>query len=571
MNKFITATLAVALTVVAIAPAAASAQSMACPFTMTLKKGQRNSQVTALQAKLGVIQTGYFGSLTAAAVSNYQGSKGLPRVGQVGPLTRAALCMDMVGMPNTGNPAPLNPGTPVNTSGVEGSLDIKLAATPSNNASVQTSTDVPVYGLELKARVNDVVLQTLDLQAAVTLSGSSENPATLINTIKVWDGSTVLATVPVNSTTFTKDSNQVYYIRLAGINFAIPKDTTKFLTVSFSTNSIDSDRVVTLDGYNTSSVRAVSGNGISSFYSVDGTSYTRTHTFKKPGDATLTLSAATSPLRSMTSRANPTNTVEGNSVIFSVKSETGDSKILTVTATSSVSGVSASSLVYELFDGSTKLSSVTGSTTVTFDNLSLVVPKDVTKTLTVKVTYPATTTGSYIATTTVSSVVYEKPNGSSATVSTAVNGVGQYVYTKAAIITLAAAPTIRTDVQTVSGVGTSTVVATFPLNIRSEGGNTTLPVAADFTFVFSNGTNYTASSTVTGVAVSPVTIPNNDIADGSTAQVTVTVSANGTALLTSGLFNAALTSIKWNAGNGVVTQTYGLDDFKTSQAVQFNR
>lgn len=569
MNKFITATLAVALTVVAIAPAAASAQSMACPFTMTLKKGQRNSQVTALQAKLGVIQTGYFGSLTAAAVSNYQGSKGLPRVGQVGPLTRAALCMDMVGMPNTGNPAPLNPGTPVNTSGVEGSLDVRIAASPANNANVQTSSDVPVYGLELKARVNDVVVQTLDLQTAVTLSGSAENPSTLINTIKVWDGSTVLATIPVNSTTFTKDSNQIYYIRLAGLNFAVPKDQTKFLTVSFSTNSIDSDRTVTIDGYQTSSIRAVSGNGISSFYSADA--LTRTHTFKKPGTSTLTLSAATSPLRSMAHRINPDSGVLGVSVLtFNVKAETGDAKILTVNASTTVSGTLPTTLY--LYDGSTLLASksvVTSGAAITFDNLSVVVPKDVTKTLTVKADFPSSTSNGTYASTTVSSVVFEKPNGSSATATSSagqVTGANQYAYTKAAIITLAGTPSISVSNPGVT-TGTTTMTAVFPLNIRADGGNVVIPGAtgAEFTVVFSNGTNYTAT------AKSVVTIPNNDIADGSTAQVTVTASVNPSVALTNGLYNAALTSIDWNAGNGTTTQAYGLDDFKTSQAVQFNR
>ncbi len=563
MKKIFSSALIVALAVVAVAPVAASAQSTACPFVSTLKKGSRGSEVSALQAKLGVIQTGYFGTLTAAAVSNYQASKGLPRVGQVGPLTRAALCM---GTPvNTGNPGVVNP-TPVSTSGVEGTLDVKLAASPANNANIQTSTDVPVYGLEFKARVNDVVVQTLDLQAGVTLSGSAENPATLINTIKVWDGSTVLATVPVNSTTFTKDSSQVYYIRLAGLNFPVAKDTTKFLTVSFSTNSIDSDRVVTLDGYNTSSIRAVSGNGISSFYSVDGSSYTRTHTFKKPGTATLTLSSASSPLRSQNNRINPDSGVQGVSVLtFNVKSETGDSKVLTVNASTTASGTLPTTLY--LYDGSTLLASktvVSSGAAIAFDNLDVVVPKDVTKTLTVKADWPSNTTTGSAASTTVSSVVFEKPNGSSANASGAqVFGVNHYAFTAAPQFALVGVPTItKTSNQNGS---TTDMTASFTFNVTALGGAMTKPTAASFTVV-------AATNTVTTFAAAvgtPVTIPNNDIADGSTAQVTVTATLGTAAVTHSGQYGFVITNIAWTVGGTTINQSWGLDDFKTPSTSYF--
>ncbi len=559
--------LIVALAVVAVAPVAASAQSSACPFVSTLKKGSRGSEVTALQAKLGVVQTGYFGNLTAAAVSNYQASKGLPRVGQVGPLTRAALCMDMAGTPNTGNPGVVNP-TPVSTSGVEGTLDVKLAASPANNANIQTSTDVPVYGLEFKARVNDVVVQTLDLQAAVTLSGAAENPSTLINTIKVWDGSTVLATIPVNSTTFTKDSSQVYYIRLAGLNFAVAKETTKFLTVSFSSNSIDSDRVVTLDGYNTSSIRAVSGNGISSFYSVDGASYTRTHTFKKPGTSSLTLSSATSPLRSMNYRINPDSGVQGASVLtFNVKSETGDSKILTVNASTTASGTAPTTLY--LYDGSTLLASktvVSSGGNIAFDNLNVVVPKDVTKTLTIKSDWPSNSTTGSAASTTVASVLFEKPNGSSANASgSQIFGVNHYVFSAAPQFALVGVPSIsKTSNQ---GASTTEMSASFTFNVTALGGAMTKPTAATFTVVAAtNTTNLLGTAEGT-----PVTIPNNDIADGSTAQVTVTATLANADVTHSGQYGFAVSSIAWTVGSNTITQTWGLDDFKTPATSFFQK
>jgi peptidoglycan hydrolase-like protein with peptidoglycan-binding domain len=72
------------------------------PITKNLAVGSQNSQVTTLQtilAKLGFFTntvTGYFGSITQAAVKAFQASKGIEQVGSVGPLTRAAL--NAVGM-----------------------------------------------------------------------------------------------------------------------------------------------------------------------------------------------------------------------------------------------------------------------------------------------------------------------------------------------------------------------------------------------------------------------------------------------------------------------------------------
>jgi hypothetical protein len=613
MKKFTTSILSFALALSVVAPVAASAQ-MTTPFTSNLTVGSTGPAVVSLQSFLVAkglltmpagVSMGYFGGLTKAAVSAYQMSKGiLPAAGYFGPITMGYVNADMSGMSNggtTGGTTTSTPGCPAGAlfnsmtgascssttttttnSGVEGSVDVRLAATPTDNANIRTSTDVPVYGLEFRARIADVSVQTVDMEVSVINTGNnnaSENPSTLINTIKVWDGSNVIATVPVNSTTFTRDQSQVYYIRIPNLNFNVPKDATKVLTFSFSTNSLDSTRNVTIDGYGLNSIRAVSGNGISAFYSANG--LTRTHSFLKPGNSTLTLSAPATTLRSQNYRVNGTDALQG--VVlgqFSVKSQSGDSTLLTVNASTTASGTNPTTLY--LYQGSTLMKSKSVSGTVgqtistSFDNLdtvpaNVVTGNDTPVTYTITADFPSNTTNGSFASTTVNSVAYFNPNGNTATVSGTVSNVNQYVYTKAALIKLASAPTITVNNQTVAGVGTTTMVATFPLTIQALGGDVVLPANGDFQVVFSNGTNYTATSTSAGASISAVTIPNNTIADGSVANVTVTASCNGTCATTNGLFNAALSQIKWNAGNGVVTQTYGLDDFKTASAVTFTR
>ncbi len=603
MKKYFSAVLALAFAFAVVAPVAASAQMMttstAYSFNANLTVGSQGADVVALQSFLeskglltmpAGVAKGYFGGITKAAVKAYQSSKGIvPVSGYFGPITRAAVANDLVvttttttssvpGCPagamfNYMTGAPCTTTTTTTTTatntGVEGTLDTRLASTPADNSNIKTQNDVPVYGIEFRARIADVTVQTVDLQVAVTNSGSNENPATLINTIKVWDGSNVIATIPVTTTTFTKDQNQVYYYRVSGLNFVVPKDQTKVLTFSFSTNSIDTDRTVTIQGYNSSSVRAVSGNGVSSFYAINGSGYTRTHTFKKPGTSTLTLSGASNPLRSMNYRVNGTDVLQNVTLgTFNLKSQSGDSTLLTVYATSTVSGTAPTTLY--LYQGSTLLKSKSYASTVAFDNLDstagAVVPgNDTNVTYTIKADFPSNTSSGTNVSIVAGNVVFQTPNGNTATASgSSVSNAAQYVYSAAPVFALAGTPSIRVDGSNQNGSSTS-LTATFPLNVTALGGTMTKLANSDVTvlFVKSDGT----IATSTNVFVS--TIPDNNIADGTTVPVTVTATAYNANLATTGTYAALISKIVWTVGGVTTTQTYGWDDYKTPNGVAF--
>jgi peptidoglycan hydrolase-like protein with peptidoglycan-binding domain len=588
MKKVFSIALVLALAFSFVAPVATSAQTMT--FTQNLTIGSRGAEVTALQDFLKAAgffpatqaSTGYFGPITRSAVSAYQASKGItPTAGYFGPITRAqvnaggsvmppvtsvpgcpagALFNYMTGAACSTVTTPVTPGL----TGVEGTLDTRLATTPTDNSNVRTQTDVAVYGIEFRARIAPVAVQTMDLKVVVSNNGA-ENPGTLINTIKIWDGSTVLATVPVNMATFIRDSNQAYYVRISGLNFVVPQDTTKVLTVSFSTNSIDNDRTVTVSGYNTASVRAVSGNGVSSFYDIS--SFSRQHTFKKPGSSTLTLSAAGATLRSQNFRANGQDELTNVTVAsFNLKSQSGDSKLLTVNASTTASGTMPTRLA--LYNGSTlvKEVNVASNGDAIFNNLdtasgNMIPGNDSPVTFTVKATYPTTVANASYSSTTINSVVYETPNGTSADATgSAVTNANQYVYNQAANYTLVGTPTVNVnsnDGKTVSAV------ATFTFNVQALGGNVTLPTGSNFDIRFATNTAYSVAAD----SVSATVIPNNNIADGSTAQVTVTASIASSSMPVAGLYTAYVNSITWTAGSAAaVTQTYGLDDFKAPTA-----
>jgi len=104
-------------------PAPASAPA-AFLISSDLALGSEGSEVTQLQTFLASdpeiypdgLVTGYFGSLTQAAVKRFQAKHGLPQVGRVGPLTRAKLAEVFGGAPAP-TPAPAPVPTPAPAAG----------------------------------------------------------------------------------------------------------------------------------------------------------------------------------------------------------------------------------------------------------------------------------------------------------------------------------------------------------------------------------------------------------------------------------------------------------------------
>ncbi len=134
--------------------------SYADTFNTTLKLGSRNSEVTALQTLLaqdstlypqGLI-TGYFGSMTKAAVIRFQSRNGLGADGIVGPMTRSIL---NGGLTNSGQ-APIISGVYVNPS--------------KNSAVVNFATNTPAQG---KVFYSTTPLTTYEYENSVDVSGTA--------------------------------------------------------------------------------------------------------------------------------------------------------------------------------------------------------------------------------------------------------------------------------------------------------------------------------------------------------------------------------------------------------------
>lgn len=91
------------LIIMALVAVSVPAVSFADTLYRQLQLGMRGSDVSSLQTFLAQdntiypqgLVTGYFGSLTKSAVSNFQARNGISSVGRVGPITMAAINLQM--------------------------------------------------------------------------------------------------------------------------------------------------------------------------------------------------------------------------------------------------------------------------------------------------------------------------------------------------------------------------------------------------------------------------------------------------------------------------------------------
>jgi peptidoglycan hydrolase-like protein with peptidoglycan-binding domain len=586
MKKFLIAATVVALAVTTVAAAAT--------FNANLTVGSRGADVTALQQALiaggysiPAGATGYFGSQTQAAVKLYQAAKGIPNTGFVGPLTRAALNGGVAVVPAAGCPAgyvctPITPTTP-STAGSEGLITTKLAASPVANASIRESAGVPVWGIEVKAQGSAMIVDRVLIQMQVGVGGAAtsvSNPATFVKALYAYDGSTLLKGWTLGASDFNKDSSDRYYVIASGLNFAVPKDTSKVLTFKVDTSGVAADmtaRYLTVQGYagNSQNVRAIDAAGLSSYTDMSGTANSRVQVFTTSGASTLTVTANSGLTpKSTNNKVDSTDGVKGlTTQVIDIKSTTGASKVVTVDVVSSASSTAGLPSTLYLYEGSTLLGSVSASASnggvSRFSDLNVIVAKDQTKQLTVKADYPTTATGQ-VASTSIpaTGIKFEKPDSTTSSSSNAVIASNdQYLYSAAPQWTLVSASAVPSA--GVVGVASSSVTGTIVLDVKAVGGSMTKPVAADFSVVFASSTSatYTAANSVTGgQKIVTVTPTDATIGEDSTYRVTITdtIYSNDSEIGSSQPLFMAIKDIDAVVGGVTITnQTWGIDTFFT--------
>jgi len=591
-------------------------------FNTDLTVGATGAAVTSLQQFLvgqghlvmpAGVSYGYFGPITRAAVASWQAANGVaPAVGYWGPISRAKA--NSMTTPVSGTPTTTTPGVGITTPGVEGTITVEVNSTPTGVKLREGDDMKAVAGIEIEAKTSDMRIERvkLDLDAATSGNTDQQFYNKIASKVYVLDGSTVLGSVDLNSSTVVEDGSD-RFITISGLSFVIPKDTIKVLTIALDAKSswdstFDGDSWtvgVPVDG-----VRSVDGAGVNQYG--PGTAFTRSFTSEGElvDDAEITVSKnVNSPKVSEVIASDGTDEDELDDLEllrFNVKAEDDDVEItdLIVNITRAGSGTATTSTLY-LVDGSTVvgsesatgISSVGGA--VTFDDIDYVISEDTTKTFKILADIDDAngTTVTYKADIQSADFTTENSIGDAASVSGSATGDVITVRNIGLEITLLSKSIVKSATTEQNNVSTSTAEGTFNLRVTAVGGDILLGTVASTTGAFVDNKGNTTSATgpsfiiyQNGIDVTATLAPNASSTNftiptsGTTASGTNTrllaESASvdfpvsflfqgrtaSSALLAIGSYAIGLEQLNWVSSSGLQASTFMADelDWRTS-------
>ena len=572
-------------------------------YNTNLTVGSTGADVMALQGALGVSPaTGYFGSITKAAVVNYQTAHGISGTGFVGPLTRASLNSGSSVTTTTTTTTTGGGSTVVTNTGVEGILTANLNSSPSSGQNVYVADQMDsLLGVKLQAQLSPITIQRVQLDLGNSTTFYTKYFQTLY---LVSDTGQVLAQAALNSNTVTKQtsgSSNEYFLTFSGFNYTVPGDNSvHVLTVKGDLySSIDSSLAgsaisVVIDA---NGIRGTDGAGIDQYAPSTGTISNSVTINKALSDQVqLQLSTdASTPLATQTvaSQGSANNELDGQTaLVFDLYAQKDwiqlDSMTAGVNGTTG-SGTASATTAY-LYAGSQQISSAAvtypagGSGmygAAVFQNINYKIPNGTTQPFTIKLDIKNASTGSrtWYATVTSSYITAENSVGNTITTNLTGSATGNNVVVNLAgpVFTLVGTPTISTQTSSLQGnYSTTSALASFNVQIQALGGNVYFGTqSASTTFGFSiyagGAASGFASSTYSGITAwnipsSGVTtsgLPGTNVAfelqQNNTVQIPVTFSFQnrttaGTFIATNS-YAVGLDYVRWSPDGGSLHTT----------------
>lgn len=577
-------------------------------FTQNLTVGSTGADVTSLQQFLvgkgflnmptGVAY-GYFGPLTKAAVAAWQAANGIsPAVGYWGPISRAAA--NAAGGTTTGGTT-TGSTAGITTPGVEGTITATKAPTPASGVKLyEGATKTGVFALELEAKTSDMKVERVKVQLPSTAFYNK-----IASRMYVMDGSTVLASVDLNSNTVVKESSN-YYITIAGFNFVVPKDTKKTLTLAVdglaswdSTDNGSYTLTLPVDG-----VRAIDGAGINQY--TPSTAITNSLT----ASATLVDSASTAvSLNVNTPKASEVVAAGGSDedeldglelLKFDVRVEKDDVTVTDLVVDMTATGSTATTTTGYLYDGSTLVASdsidTDGHSGFTFSNIDYVIPKDTTKTFTFKVDVKDATTAATVFTADIDTADITSENSQATAITETGSATGESITVRSVgpEFSLVSKTITKGATALQNNYSTSTAQADFVIRVKAVGGDIMFGNAASTTGSFvtndGNGASVTSPSFIVyaggaatatgGASTTSITVPSGVVTSGLTDSFTLqennTVdipvsfliegrTTAGTAVST-GSYAIGIANLNWVSSAGLQASTFmsGVNEWRTS-------
>ncbi len=591
--------------------------SASTAFTMNLTVGSTGSEVVALQQVLVAggyltmpagVAMGTFGPLTRAAVAAWQAANGVtPAAGYWGPISRARYAAVAGSTPTV--PGTTVPGAGITTPGVEGTITVSVAAAPANGTKLYEGDEMrKVLGIELEAKTSDIRIERvkIDLDCSTcSPSGDTNFYRRIADRIYIMDGSTVLGSADLNSSTVVEDGSD-YFITVAGLNLVVPKGTEKVITVAldaYASWDSDYDNDSWTLGIPAEGVRGVDGAGVNQYGPT--TAFTRSFTSNadQAEDATVTVSLNTNTPKAAdvicTSGSDEDECDELEILRADFKADDDDVIITDLVVDMAFSGAATTTTGY-LYDGSTLVGSDSIDTDshsgFTFDDIDWTVPDGTTRTLTVKVDVidAATSATTFAADIDTADVTAENSEGDTADASGSAAGNTLTVREVGPEFSLISRSILPGSTPEQANISTSTAQASFTLRITAVGGDLYLGTGASSTPIVSNAgndgtsdgqsfviyrggtalsTNLSASTTGIEIPTSNTTASGSNtrvLAEGASIDVPITFLFHGrdatSAFVTTGSYAVGLEKINWVSSGGLQHSTFmsGLSEWRTS-------
>lgn len=562
-------------------------------FTTDLTLGSTGEAVRALQVYLNKkgftvaasgagsvgMESTYFGGLTRAALARYQASTGIsPAAGYFGPITRAKVNADCTpgGGGDTGGDTG---GTTLNGGEADlNSFDLRAEEGTGNEGQ----RNVEVATAKFDVDDGDVRVERLQLDVTAASSGLNTQPWKYFKAVSVWNGSTKLASMSVNSRDdWSKQSGNTYRLNVNNLKYVVREGNKAEMTIAFDiADTIDSNNqaqdfniVVPSQG-----IRATDGAGIQQYIGDDGDSVNFGFDSADNGDLSVQESdddPTASILVAKTSGTSDTYTV----FAFDIDndSDDSDSRIneITINGTSSLGNLNSVLRSAKLtLDGTTYDGDI-ATNTISFDDMDAMVDADDTITAVLKVTLVRNASGTIVFDVDGGDIDAEGADtGDSTTVTGSAQSDTHKISTTGIVVTMNG----TTAVTQTPGSDSSSTYGTYTLNFKVKALENTIYIPA-------TASSTVGASTTVGVyyvfgpgspsvtTESPVLTSTADlsggfyrVSSGQTKDFTLTVTLDPSA---AGTFYVRLAAINFNTiasttGMSAYTAPSDNADFRTA-------